>query len=140
MATDEIVKHFRETAALALGFLEDLGFQRDVSAEVTAPTGASVVYLGKHVGFILGLDIRDRCVDAHVVKVVNGKVVRSLDGGFSSGLYTYLVKHAGYRGGVRPNGSCSSDYIERMIQGWADVLKGPGKVLLADSSTTLPER
>jgi len=88
------------------------------------------------VGFIFSLDLRDQCVDAAVVRVVDGQIKRGWDGGYSAGLYTHLVEKAGYRGG--PGKSSASGLLEQMIEGWADLLQKAGQSLLDDRVDSLP--
>jgi hypothetical protein len=46
---------FRTLAKDRFQFLESTGFHRDSSLESSSPTGATVVYLGKHVAFVFSL-------------------------------------------------------------------------------------
>ena len=55
-------------------FLASHGFRRETSLEEQSPTYASVVYLGKHVGFVFSYDLRDDTVADRVVKVENGAI------------------------------------------------------------------
>lgn len=134
------VEQFRSLALDRFGFLEANGFHRVQSVEETTPTGGTVVYLGKNVGFIFSLDVRDQCVDGLVVKVRDGQMKRNWEGGYSSDVFMHLVKHAGYRG--RPSGSgqrkVGESALQRMIDGWVNLLKQAGQSLLNDNSDSLP--
>lgn len=137
------VKQFRALAAERFGFLESYGFHRMPSLEETSPTGGTVVYLGKHVGFSFSLDVRDQCVDAQVVKVQDGQMKRNWEGGYSSGIFTHLAKHTGYRGGIphSANSNMKKDResaLQRMIDGWAELLIHAGQTLLSDKPNSLP--
>jgi len=141
MSTSQItVEQFRTTALDRLGFLEAQGFHRVASLEETTPTSGTVVYLGKNIGFIFSLDVRDQCVDGQVVKVRDGQMKRNWEGGYSSDIFTHLVKHAKYRG--KPTGSgerkAGESVLHRMIDGWADLLKQAGQSLLSDKPGSLP--
>jgi hypothetical protein len=137
------VEEFRILALERFRFLEDFGFRRAPSLEEASPTGGTVVYLGKHVGFIFSLDVRDQCVDAQVVKVLDGQMKRRWEGGYSSGLFMHLVRHTGYRGGMpRSSGDTPSQAgrsaLRQMIDGWAELLKHAGQTLLNDRPDSLP--
>lgn len=138
------VEQFRILALDKFSFLEGKGFHRVPSLEETASTYGTVVYLGKHVGFIFSLDVRDQCVDAEVVKVRDGKIKWNWEeGGYSSNIFGHLVDHAGYRGGPAgpagrgPSKAGESD-LERMIDGWVELLKQAGQSLLSDRIDSLP--
>ncbi|HJW94091.1 MAG TPA: hypothetical protein VJ901_10775 [Thermoanaerobaculia bacterium] len=131
---------FRSLASAKFRFLEDKGFRREPKLETTSPTAATVVYLGRHVGFIFSLDLRDICVDAQVVKVENHRIMRNWEGGYSSELFMHLVTHAGLRGlrkapGVRAN---DAHALEQMIDRWAQLLLDAGQTLLLDRPESLP--
>ena len=132
------VEQFRNLALVRLNFLESKGFHRAPAQEATTPTGGTVVFLGKHVGFILSLDVRDQCVDAQVVKVQDGQIKRTWEGGYSSNILSHLVKHAGYRGQSRESNETSKPALERMVDAWVELLKGAGQMLLRDQIDTLP--
>ncbi len=119
-------------------FLATHGFRRELSLEEERLTYATVVYLGKHVGFELSYDVRDDVVDAEVVRVDNGVIKTGLHGGYSAGLFTYLVKHAGYRGGGRAPSPPGTPPMEHMVAGWVDILKAGGQTLLSDQPNSLP--
>jgi hypothetical protein len=132
------IEQFRALALERFNFLGELGFLRALSVEETSPTGGTVVYLGKHVGFIFSLDVRDQCVDAQVVKVQDGHMKRNWEGGYSSNLFAHLVKHAGYRGRSRSSSEDSQSQIgetaiRRMIDEWVVLLRQAGQTLLNDS-------
>jgi hypothetical protein len=137
------VEQFRTSALEKLTFLEGNGFNRVSSLEQTSPTSGTIVYLGKHVGFVFSLDVRDQCVDAQVVKVKDGQMKRNWEGGYSSDIFSHLVKYAGYRGspgGSRklPQNDASQADLQRMIDGWAELLKEAGQSLLSDKLESLP--
>jgi hypothetical protein len=137
------VEQFRTSALEKLAFLEGNGFNHVPSLEQTSPTSGTIVYLGKHVGFVFSLDVRDQCVDAQVVKVKDGQMKRNWEGGYSSDIFSHLVKYAGYRGSAggsrkSPNNDAGQAAIQRMIDGWAELLKKSGQSLLSDKPESLP--
>lgn len=140
--TDEqfTVDEFRKLALESFGFLESKGFRRMQNLEETSPTGGTLVYLGKHVGFVFSLDLRDECVDAQVVKVLGGQFKPNWEGGYSSDIFLHLVKHQGYRGKPVPSraaGSAGSGTLKKMVDSWADMLKHGGLSLLNDNDHSL---
>ncbi len=134
------VEQFRAVALVRFSFLQANGFHREPSMEETTPTGGTVIYLGKNVGFIFSLDMRDQCVDGQVVKVRDGQIKRIWEGGYSADLFTHLVRHAGYRGGRGGSGKTKKPALEQMVDGWAELLKQAGRFLLSDKPESLPEK
>lgn len=123
--------------------LETMGFQRMRDLEKISPTMATLVYLGEHVGFVFSFDIRDQCIDAEVVKVKNKKMFHNWDGGYSSNIFSHLVKYEGYRGGPKganwsPTSNVSKEPLEQSIKGWLNLLKTAGERLLRDNIDSLP--
>ncbi len=137
-ASNFTVEQFRILALDKFSFLEANGFHRESALEETSSTSGSVVYLGKYLGFVFSLDVRDQCVDAQVVKVCDGQMVRNWEGGYSSGVFTHLVKHVGYRG--RPAGVSPSEKsgLDGMIDVWVELLRKAGESLLSDRPESLP--
>ena len=132
------VDQFRRVASRSLRFLEEGGFCRTSSFEETSPTRGTIVYLGKHVGFVFSLDVRDQCVDAQVVKVQDGVMVPLRKGGYSSNLFSHLAKYSGFRG--RPlQPRLPGTALEATIDGWASLLQQAGKQLLADRLDSIPK-
>lgn len=137
------VEQFQKIAPLRLNILEEKGFKRAVSVEHTTPTTSTIVYMGEHVGFVFSFDVRDQCVDAEVVKILNGEILRNWDGGYSSDIFTHLVRHEGYRGSplgkaIPEVGIGDENSLEKMINGWAGLLRCAGQKLFDDKSNTLP--
>ena len=136
------VEQFRPLAIERFAFLEGDGFQRVPGLEETTPTSGTVVYLGKHVGFVFSFDVRDQCVDGQVVKVNDGRMKRNWEGGYSANLFTHLVKYAGYRGKPAGSAGASNDTNEaalrRMIDAWVELLQRAGRPLLEDKTNSLP--
>jgi hypothetical protein len=134
------VEQFRTLALDRFGFLEANGFHRIPTLEETTPTGGTIVFLGKNVGFIFSLDVRDQCIDGQVVKVRDGQMKRNWEGGYSSDIFTHLVKHAGYRGKrARTSDSRGGESVlQVMIDGWVELLKQAGQPLLSDQLDSLP--
>ena len=138
------IDEFRQRAVTSFAFLETRGFHRAPHLEETRSTYGTVVYVGKHVGFVFSLDVRDQCVDAEVVKVRDGQLRHNLDGGYSSDIFGHLVEHIGYRGnpapGVESQPSQAAGYpLQLMIDGWANLLKQAGQSLLEDRPDSLPK-
>ncbi|MCX7806511.1 MAG: hypothetical protein N3A38_15195 [Planctomycetota bacterium] len=137
-------QQFRALAAGKLSFLESKGFFRKPDLEESSPTMGTIVYLGKHIGFVFSFDVRDQCVDAEIVKVCNGQVKNNWEGGYSSSLLSYLVKYAGYRGGLAamghsPSGGTPSPSLQEMLDGWVKLLRQSGEFLLIDRPDLLPK-
>lgn len=122
-------RQFQSLVIARFRFLEDRGFRRAPAEDVASSVGTSVVYVGRHLGFRVGLDVRDQAVDVRVVKVADGEVKDFGRGGYSRDLYAWLIKHAGYRGGAGPAG----EGIEGSIEGLAQLLERHGESLLADA-------
>lgn len=137
-ASQFTVERFRVLVLDTFSFLEAKGFHRVPGLEETSSTSGTVVYLGKHVGFVFSLDVRDQCVDAQVVKVRDGQMKRNWEGGYSSDVFTHLVRYAGYRG--RPAGASTAEKaaLKGMVDGWAELLKQAGESLLSDRPDSLP--
>lgn len=137
------MSHFDEFRAAAdkvlSPFLAPHGFRREPSLEETDLLLASVVYVGKHVGLRFVYDVREDSVTDEVVRVENGAIKDFTHGGYSKGLFSHLVKHAGYRGGQhrnpRPPGM---PRMEREFALWVDILTVAGQTLLADQPNSLP--
>lgn len=141
MSNSEItVEQFRTLALDRFNFLEGKGFHRVPNLEETTPTSGTVVYLGNNVGFIFSLDVRDQCVDAQVVKVRDGQMKRNWQGGYSSGLFTHLVRHAGYRGRSAGARTAEKAALKGMVDAWAELLKQAGESLLSDRPDSVPAR
>lgn len=70
MSEDPISSNeFRREVESTAGILRERGFRRAPQFEVTTPTMASVVYLGKNVAFTFTLDIRDQAIDVVVTRI-----------------------------------------------------------------------
>jgi hypothetical protein len=139
---NQAVEQFRATAAEKPRFLETTGFRRAVDQEDTSSTGGSVVYVGKYVGFLFSIDIRDEQVDAQVVKVRNGVLNPIWRGGYSSDIYTHLVRH-GFRGRAGRSRDQSGRPIwprsvDDKLDSWIDLIQNDGEALLRDHPDSLP--
>ena len=137
------IEQFRASALDKFDFLESKGFLHVSRLDETSPTSGTLVYLGKHIGFIFSLDVRDQCVDAQVVKVQDGQMKRNWEGGYSANIFNHLVKYDGYRGNPRGSRRLATSGIrqanlQQMIEGWAELLKETGQSLLNDSPESLP--
>lgn len=132
-------EEFRKIVTSKFSFLEEKGFVRSPDLEESTPTVSTVVYLGTNVAFEVSFDLRDKCVDAEVIKVNGGKLLREWEGGYSSSLYTHLVQKERYRGS--PSGGVrhaeTDDPLTRMINGVAGLLNTAGQRLLDDNSDSL---
>jgi len=126
------VDEFQSVAATHLSFLEAHGFARDPFLEERKSTYGTVVYRGKHLAFVFSCDVRDQSIDASVVKVENGQLRGGDAGGYSSDLFMHLVNKEGYRGGVGIEDSSEGSCPEKMLAGWATLLRTKGQLLLAD--------
>lgn len=139
--SDPTVERFRALVAGRFRFLEGQGFRRSVEDEDVSPAGASVVYLGRHVGFLISYDSRDAVVDVRVARVTGGRLPGVGGGGYSRNLLTHLVEHAGYRGGTArkpPAEAGTGGDLARMVEWWAALLHAEGAALLADEPGSLP--
>ena len=139
MSTAISLDSFLSEAPEQLRWLEKRGFHRLKELEQTTSTVATLVYRGHHVAFEFSLDVRDQCVDAEVIKVEHGKLLRNWDGGYSSDVFSHLVKKEGYRG--KPSGtydlSAPASALDKAIGAWSSLLETAGKKLLADSADSL---
>jgi len=141
--TDQItIENFLLLSPKWLKPLESIGFNRRRDLEKISPTMATLVYLGEYVAFVFSLDIRDQCIDAEVVMVKNKKMIPHWDGGYSSNIFTHLIKHERYRGG--PKGvnwssvyNVSMDGLEQSVKGWLNLLETAGDKLLQDNINSL---
>ncbi|MDR4517691.1 MAG: hypothetical protein MRK00_09955 [Nitrosomonas sp.] len=133
------IEEFKELAPKKLMWLVEKGFRRTEDFEKTSTTMATLVYCGENVAFEFSLDVRDQCVDAEVIQVKDGRLLRNWDGGYSSDIYNYLVKYEGYRG--RPTGTLTKSpelsELDWAIDGWISLLDTAGSTLLSDHSGTL---
>jgi hypothetical protein len=137
MADQISIDDFRVLSPQWLNVLEKKGFWRSQALEEVTPSTATLVYSGKHLAFVFSFDVRDQCVDAEVVKVIDGNLVEYSEGGYSADIYNHLVQHEGYRGG--PKGRdwelcerTSSGLLERSIKGWINLIETVGTRLLMD--------
>jgi len=136
-------KEFRILAPARLTFLESRGFRRNPSLEEENSLYGTLVYLGKHVGFIISFDVRDQVVDSEVTRVENGQIKRSWDGGYSSSVFMHLVNYEGYRGGFTRSHDKNihkrpEDVVRGMVDAVVDMLERAGKNLLEDHPESLP--
>jgi hypothetical protein len=131
-------------ASVKFRFLEDRGFRRTRALESETSLLGTAVYLGRHVGFIFSVDLRDQCVDARVVKVVDGHICDNTVGGYSSDVFGHLVKQCGYRGSPSgpndPHAAPPESPLARMVEGWASLLLHAGEPLLQDAPGSMPSR
>lgn len=137
----DVINRFREVASTKFRFLEEMGFARSPTLEVTLPTVATLVYVGKYVAFVFSVDLRDKCVDGQVVLVRDGRLVPTHAGGYSSSIIRHLIEYEGYRGGPGDTGgeASSRDWLEAMVERYALLLQTVGQSLLADRSHSLPQ-
>ena len=138
LADGTSTEEFLELAPLKLMWVVRKGFKRAKELEKISPTTATLVYCGKNVAFEFSLDVRDQCIDAEVIKVKCGQLLRNSDGGYSSGIYNYLVEKEGYRGS--PTGTLAnlpeSSKLDHAIDGWISLLDLAGSILLSDQAGT----
>lgn len=133
------IKEFLELAPKKLIWLVERGFRRAKELEKTSPTMATLVYRGEYIAFEFSLDVRDQCVDAEVITVKGGQLLRNQDGGYSSDIYNHLVKHEGYRGGPAGNVTISpkSSKLDQAVEGWISLIDTAGAKLLTDRAEVL---
>ncbi len=128
------IEKFLETAPKKLTWLVGKGFTRVKELEKTSPTMTTLVYCGENVAFEFSLDVRDQCIDAEVIKVKCGQLLRNSDGGYSSDIFNHLVKYEGYRGS--PTGelvkSPGSSKLDQAIDGWISLIDTAGSTLISD--------
>jgi hypothetical protein len=133
------IESFLVEAPEKLEWLEERCFHRSKKLEQSSSTLATLVYRGEHVAFEFSLDVRDQCIDTEVIKVENGKLLRNWDGGYSSDVFSHLVKKERYRG--KPSGECDlsvlGSELEKAICGWSSLLETAGQKLLADNADSL---
>lgn len=134
-------ERFRELAQRHFGFLEGMGFARSRADEVASPVGTSIVFAGRHLGFLVSIDTRDRCVSVRVTRARQGRLAETGPGGYSNDLLAHLVEHAGYRGRGARSGSelvHSEATLDRVLEGWAGFLREAGAELLEDREASIP--
>ena len=132
---------FRQQVFRCARLLEQYGFKRAQQFEHETPTLVNVVYVGQNVAFIFTLDRRDQMVDFDLARFRKGRVVERSDGGFSDDVYSFLVKHCGYRGGIQPSSDIPSgaSLTEQHLSGLVNLLTSPcAAKVLADSEDSLP--
>lgn len=133
---------FRQEVEEATNLLRSKGFQRAPQFESETPTTCSVVYLGKNVAFTFELDVRDQGIDLIVTRHRDEKLVATLDGGYSSSLFNYLLKYCGFRGRPTPPASLppTASNAQKMIAALVNLLSHPSSApLLADQPDALPK-
>lgn len=141
--TNAMLRSFREQAVKRLELLVTLGFRREPDLETTTATVATVIYMGRHVGFVVSYDARDEAVDVQITAVGEGGIRRTWEGGYSSNLLLHLTKHCGYRGtrlssiDSLPKGRNTA--IERSLDAWAEIIRST-EDLLRDRPESLPSR
>lgn len=133
---------FRREVEEATSTFASLGFQRAPQFDSETPTTASVVYIGQNIAFTFTLDIRDQAIDLMVTRYRDGKLVATWDGGYSSSLFTHLLKRCGFRG--RPNPAVSlpstASKAKRVLSALMSLLAQPCAAnLLADRADALPQ-
>ena len=136
---------FRSLCEKRTRFLEECGFRRVPEWEQCSATMCSVVYLGRHMGFVFSLDMRDDCVDIRVVQLGEGTRESALTGRREVDLYDYLVKTRGYRGAPAPTRPPSTqipgaDQQAESLEGLINLLKTVGADLLRDEPLPLAGR
>jgi hypothetical protein len=132
---------FRREVEGAASILKSHGFGRASQFEAETPTTASVVYVGANVAFTFTLDVRDQAIDLVVTRYRGGKLLATRDGGYSSSLFTHLLKHCGFRGRPTPPASlpATASRAQRMIAASLNLLAHPASAsLLADKPDALP--
>jgi len=133
---------FRDLVGRSFRYLEARGFRPDPGGDRDSPVGASYVWTGTHVGFIITWDARDDVVDMRVVRVRDGRILDAGEpGGYARDLFVHLVEHAGYRGspsGTHGSANHSPTRLERAVAAWANLLERAGGILLEDRPESLP--
>lgn len=142
MEDRDTIEQFLRLSSAKLDVLKNYGFRRIREFEETSSTSATLVYRGKHLAFVFSFDVRDQCVDVEVAQVKSDKLLRNWEGGYSSNLFTHLVKRAGYRGS--PDGSPNhtpqqhdNTRLSNAIDGWLGLLQSAGAKLLRDMADSL---
>jgi hypothetical protein len=124
---------FRELVLRHFGFLESRGFRRVTAGEVDSPVGTSVAFAGRHVGFLVSWDVRDRFLSVRVTRARDGRLAMVAPEGWSQDLLVYAIEREGYRGkGVPRASGQDSDAIERELEAWATFLRNEAAGLLLD--------
>jgi hypothetical protein len=134
-------EEFRRQVVHCARLLEQHGFRRACSLEIETSTLVDVVYAGRHVAFSFGLDRRDQMLDFRVTRVRDGRLFTNSKGGFSDGVFGFLIKNCGYRGGIQPSNDMpsGSSPTELHLSGLVNLLTLPCAArLLADTEDSLP--
>jgi hypothetical protein len=142
--SDETISdnEFRREVEVEASVLRAHGFQRAPQFESQTPTTSSVVYVGQNVAFTFTLDVRDQAIDLVVTRYRDEKLVATWDGGYSSSLFSHLLKHCGFRGRPVPSVSLpqTASKTKRVITALLNLLAQPCSAnLLADRPDALPQ-
>jgi hypothetical protein len=132
---DLTASRFRDLVLRHFEFLEARGFHRAPEDEVESSVGTSVAFAGRHVGFLVSWDARDRRVSVRVARVSKGRLAMAGPEGYSRDLLMHAIEREGYRGkGVAPAASSGQDDggIDRELQAWAAFLRDEAGRLLLD--------
>ena len=133
MPTGLTAASFRELALRHFGFLESRGFRRVTADEESSPVGTSVAFAGRHVGFLVSWDVRDRFLSVRVTRARNGRLAMVAPAGWSQDLLVYVIEREGYRGkGVPRASGQDNDAIERELEAWAAFLRSEAGGVLMD--------
>lgn len=131
--TELTTARFRELALRHFGFLESHGFRRVAAEEADSPVGTSVAFAGRHVGFLVSWDVRDRFLSVRVTRARDGRLAMVAPEGWSQDLIVYAIEHEGYRGkGVPRASGQDGDAIERELEAWATFLRNEAGGVLMD--------
>ena len=135
-------EEFRREVQEAAISLESHGFQRATQLDSMTPTTASVVYVGQNIAFEFTLDIRDQAIDLVVTRYRDGKPAALGHGGYSSSLFTHLLKRCGFRGRPSPGANLppTASKAQRQLASLLNLLAQPCSAnLLADRTDALPQ-
>ena len=134
MTNEMTIEEFQNDTPKRLNWLEEKGFERIKELEAHGQTYSTLVYCGENVAFEFSLDIRDQCLDAEVISVKDGKLMRNIDGGYSCDIYKHLVMVEGYRGRVSEGADVTlgETLLDKAIDGWTFLLNKAGEDLLSD--------
>ena len=129
----------RAAALRAFAFLVEAGFAPAPEQDECTPTGVNVHFVGAHRAFLLSYDARDDAFTLYMREVTGGIAGNRRPPLMGWHVWHHLVERHGYRGALRRDGRSGSDAgrpqarLEAEIRSWAELLAGPGRVLVDDA-------
>lgn len=132
---DNFIKKARELFL----YLQDYGFEIPPDGIEITPLYGSISFVGRDIGFAFSYDIRDKCCECYVGRIINGRFNKSrANGGYWSSLYSFLVNKRGYRGSI-PIPEYAKYYEFSALYGFRDLFIKEASCLLNDKGSVFYE-